>query len=140
MYSIPIEPNLLPMLQVLIREAGGKGPIFRPDKSAGERVGIPRNRAAHNFRQHLLRAGITRPALFPGDPFRKPITVHDLRGTAATWMALRGDPPLVIQHRVGHRNFSTTELYIREAEAIGKGANIGEPFPPIPERLLQSPR
>jgi Phage integrase family len=83
---------------------------------------------------------MSREARFSTDPLRKPITFHDFRGTAATWMALRGDAPLTIQQRVGHRQFSTTQLYIREAEAVGKGADIGVPFPPLPKRLLEPRR
>ena len=55
-------------------------------------------------------------------------------------MALRGDAPLTIQQRVGHRQFSTTQIYIREAEAVGKGADIGVPFPPLPKRLIEPKR
>ena len=137
-YAIPIEPNLLPLLAQLITEAGGSGPLLRADTAAGQRQGLPRNDASRKLRRHLKMAGVTREALFSSDPLRKPLTFHDLRGTAATWMALRGDAPLTIQQRVGHRQFSTTQLYIREAEVVGKGSEIGEPFPELPERLLGS--
>ena len=136
-YAVPIEPNLLPLLEMMIEEVGGKGPLLQADTKAGEKHGLPRNDASEKLRRHLRMAGVTREALFSEDPLRKPITFHDLRGTAATWMALRGDAPLTIQQRVGHRQFSTTQGYIREAEAVGKGADIGVPFPPLPERLLK---
>ncbi len=138
-YAIPIEPNLLPLLEQLIREAGGKGPLLQADRAAGQVHGLPRNDASAKLRRHLRMAGVTRSVLFADDELRKPLTFHDLRGTAATWMALRGDPPLTIQQRVGHRQFSTTSIYIREAEAVGKGAEIGEPFPALPERLVHPP-
>ena len=57
-----------------------------------------------------------------------------LRATGATWMAVRGDDPLKIKQRCGHSTFSTTEMYIREAEAVRDG--FGEVFPPLPEGLL----
>jgi len=139
-YAIPIEPSLLPLLEQLIREAGGKGPLLQADHAAGQVHGLPRNDASAKLRRHLQMAGVTRSVLFADDEHRKPLTFHDLRGTAATWMALRGDPPLVIQQRVGHTQFATTSLYIREAEAVGQGAEIGTPFPPLPERILEPVR
>jgi hypothetical protein len=48
-------------------------------------------------------------------------------------MALRGEDPLRIQRRAGHADFDTTQIYIREAEALGR--HIGEPFPPLPGAL-----
>jgi hypothetical protein len=65
------------------------------------------------------------------------VTFYDLRATGITWMALRGDNPLTIKQRAGHRRFETTEGYIREAENL-RAANPGEPFPPLPASLLGS--
>lgn len=48
-------------------------------------------------------------------------------------MAIRGDDPLKIKQRAGHATFSTTEGYIREAEAVRDG--FGEVFPPLPDEL-----
>jgi hypothetical protein len=42
-------------------------------------------------------------------------------------MVVRGDDPLKIKQRCGHTTFSTTELYIREAEAIREGFGIVVP-------------
>ena len=137
-YPIPIEPNLLPLLECMIDEVGGEGLLLQPRAERGEKVAVPRNGLAGTLRAHLQRAGVTRPALFTHDAYRKNLTFHDLRGTAATWMALRGDGPFVIQQRLGHKDPNTTYLYIREAEAVGEGADIGEPFPPLPRRLLVS--
>jgi hypothetical protein len=41
-----------------------------------------------------------------------------------------------VMQRAGHLNFSTTQGYIREAEAVGIDA--GAPFPPLPSALSQS--
>jgi pimeloyl-ACP methyl ester carboxylesterase len=60
-----------------------------------------------------------------------------LRATGITWMALRGDNPLTIKQRAGHRRFETTEGYIREAENL-RAANPGVPFPALPACLLGS--
>ena len=61
---------------------------------------------------------------------------HDLRATGITWMAVRGDEHLRIKQRAGHRGFSTTEMYIREAENLRDG--FGTPFPPLPDDLTGS--
>jgi integrase len=45
------------------------------------------------------------------------MTWHDLRATGLTWLAIRGDDPLKIKQRAGHSAFSTTEGYVRQAEA-----------------------
>jgi hypothetical protein len=49
-------------------------------------------------------------------------------------VAVRGDDPLKIKQRCGHRTFSTTELYVRDAEAVREG--FGDPFPALPAALL----
>lgn len=48
-------------------------------------------------------------------------------------MAVRGDYPLRIKQRCGHATFSTTELHIREAEAVREG--FGAVFPARPDEL-----
>jgi len=96
---------------------------------------LPSERAmARNLRRWLWKANVRRPELHVGTPTRKALTWHDLRATGATWMAVRGDDPLKIKQRCGHRTFSTTELYVREAEAVREG--FGDPFPALPAALL----
>jgi hypothetical protein len=51
-------------------------------------------------------------------------------------MAVRGDDPHKIMHRCGHKSFSTTMIYVREGEAVSEG--FGEPFPPLPDELLEN--
>ncbi|HVW30010.1 MAG TPA: hypothetical protein VHC69_31830 [Polyangiaceae bacterium] len=46
-----------------------------------------------------------------------------------TWEALAGTEPLHIMQRASHKDFKTTQGYIREAEAVGLG--VGVPFPPL---------
>ena len=85
------------------------------------------------LRQHLQTAQVTRAELFESDARRKHVTFHDLRATGITWSAVRGDDPLRIKQRAGHKAFSTTEVYIREAENLREG--FGEPFPTLPVEL-----
>lgn len=128
---IPIEPTLRLLLEALFHDA----------KSAYV-VHVPVSKRADVLREHLEQAGLKRAELFPPPSDGSvaatwaPLTFHDLRGTGVTWMALRGDEPLVIQQRAGHANFTTTQRYLREAETLGKDG--GEPFPPLPEELCQS--
>jgi hypothetical protein len=51
-------------------------------------------------------------------------------------MAIRGDEPLKIKQRAGHRSFSTTEGYIREAEQVG--AAIVAVFPALPASIYSA--
>lgn len=123
--SVPIEPNLWPLLSAMHREAGGVGRV----------VTLPRKKMADELRMHLLRAGVDRPALHARTATTKNLTFHDAgRASGATWMALRGDDPLRIQRRLGHSDFATTQIYIREAESLGR--DVGEPFPELPDALL----
>jgi hypothetical protein len=62
------------------------------------------------------------------------MTWHDLRATGATWMAVRGDTPFAIKHVLGHKSVATTEIYIREADAIREG--FGDVFPALPASLV----
>jgi hypothetical protein len=86
------------------------------------------------LRQHLQTARVARTELFTSDAHRKHITFHDLRATGITWCAVRGDDPLRIKQRAGHKAFSTTEVYIREAENLHAG--FGAVFPPLPGGLF----
>jgi integrase len=124
----PIEPEILPLLRAMHREADGKGRVAPPMLS----------KLAPMLRRCLKTAGVTRPDLFTTDATRKQITFYDLRATGITWMAVRGDAPLTIMKRAGHVRFETTDGYIREAENL-RGAGFGAPFPPLPPALFGTP-
>ena len=124
MRRFAVEPELLPLLCAMHDEANGQGPVVDMRQQKWW---------AADLRKHLELAGITREALFDTDDTRKRLRFHDLRGTGLTWMASRGDDPLMIQQRAGHRTFEMTQKYIRTAEAVGKV--IGATFPPLPDCL-----
>jgi hypothetical protein len=63
------------------------------------------------------------------------LTWHDLRATGITWCCFRGDDTSKIRQRAGHTTVPTTEIYVREAEAIRDG--FGEPFPTLPLELFR---
>jgi integrase len=126
-HRVPIDPNLRPLLAVLVAEAraeGRKRLVNMP----------PMCDLPDQLRRYLPWAGVTRAELFADDETRAPLTFHDLRATGLTWRAVRGDDALKIQRAVGHKSLATTQRYIREAEVIGR--DIGEPFPALPLGLL----
>jgi integrase len=125
MRRFAVEPELLPLLRAMHADANGQGPVVDMRQQKWW---------AADLRKHLEAAGIKREALFATDDTRKRLRFHDLRGTGLTWMAIRGDDPLKIQQRAGHRTFEMTQKYIRTAEAVGEV--IGATFPPLPDCLI----
>ncbi len=124
---VPIEAALLPLLLVMKEEGASLVIPSMPPPTGAEGL-------ANVLRADLQRAGVTREELFKSTRTRKAITFHDLRATGITWSAIRGDDPLKIQQRAGHRTFATTQGYIREAEVLREG--FGKVFPELPERLV----
>lgn len=122
-----IEPELMPLLRALHLEAGGRGRLvkFPPVEDLCEYL--------RKYLGQVIDQGGARRELLANDRTRKHLTFHDLRATGITWMAVRGDDALRIQHRAGHKDLSTTQGYIREAENAGQG--FGTPFPPLPPAL-----
>jgi hypothetical protein len=125
---VAIEPALLPMLRRMHARAGGVGRVL-PRMPTEKHL-------APMLRRHLTAAGVTRADLHNGDATRRALRFHDLRATGITWAAIRGDDPLKIKQRAGHRTFSTTEAYIREAEAVRDG--FGDVFPALPVEVVSS--
>jgi len=122
---IPIEPELVPPMRVLVAETQNR--IFKMPS-----VGVLSSKLKH----YLAQAGVQRSELFTSDATRKAITFHDLRATGITWCAVRGDDPLKIMQRAGHASFETTRGYIREAENLR--SSFGSVFPALPKSLLES--
>ena len=114
----------------------------RDEKGEGEpAVVAPAERAGHGAQPPPLAlsvANVRRAELHKGAPTRKPMTWHDLRATGITWMAVRGDDPLKSSSGAGTPTSATTEIYIREAEAVREG--FGDVFPPAARGSLESPR
>jgi len=126
---VPIESNLRPLIERLNAERQ------RSSRGTDRVLWLPDDEdRAVKLREHLLLVGVKRAELFMRDAQRKNITFHDLQATGITWMAVvRGDDPLRIKQRAGHKSFSTTEGYIREAENLSVG--FGDPFPILPAEL-----
>ncbi len=126
---VPIEPAVMPLLHAMRDEC-------EPEPEPDDRVvDMPSERTmARSLRAWLGRSGVDRPELHATSTTSKALTFHDLRATGITWMAVRGDDPLVIQQRAGHEDFATTQGYVRLAETLREG--FGEPFPELPLELL----
>lgn len=119
---VPIEPALAPLFAAL-RGLDTARVCRVPGKGQGWRL-----------REHLAAAGVKRAALFADGVAERPVTLHDLRASGITWLALAGVDALKIQRRAGHASFATTQIYIREAENLG--ADVGAPFGPLPTSFL----
>jgi integrase len=117
---VPIEPALLPLLEVMREESGGKGRL----------VSAPTWDMAEILRADLKEAGVTRADIEADDATRRPLDFHDLRHTYGTWRAIRGDDLTKISRAMGHSTTAMTEKYVNEAEAFGM---IGKPFAPLPD-------
>jgi integrase len=130
---IPIEPRLRPLVTAMHAKAKGNGEA----PPTGRVLWMPDNEdRAALLRQHLAHASVKRADLFADNDHQKHVTFHDLRATGITWMAVRGDDPLRIKQRAGHSSFSTTEMYIREAENLAAG--FGDVFPELPAELVEA--
>lgn len=125
-----LEPTILPLLRAMHRESGGRGPVVG-------RIGDERE-LAEQLRRDLLTAGVTRVELHVAsdDPPREWMRMHDLRTTGVTWMAVRGDEPMVIMARAGHADLKTTLGYVSRAALVRRG--YGSVFPELPACLLES--
>ncbi len=124
---IPIDPNLVPLLRAMKREAGDDpaAPVVEPNVEL-----------ARPFRGWLLRAGIMRAELHHATPTRKAMTFYDLRATGITWLAVAGVEPRRIMRRAGHTNFGTTMIYVRLAEELRR--DFGTPFAPLPDAIINA--
>jgi hypothetical protein len=121
--KVPIEPNLLPLLEKMHEEAGKEGKVIGAMP--------PRESLASRLRKYIEWAGVTRADLFANDETRRRIDFHDLRHTGITLRAVRGDEPLKVQRAACHDDLRTTQRYINEAQTF-EGASFGEPFPDVP--------
>jgi hypothetical protein len=123
---IPIEPELVPLLEALRTDEGANGRVLAIEETD--------RKLSRQLQRCLRLANVTRADLTTSDETRKAMTFRDLRATGITWCAVRGDDPLKIKQRAGHSTFSTTEGYIREAKNLRDG--FGEVFPPLPSSLF----
>lgn len=121
--TFPLVPELVPLLAAM---RGAPGELVAPELAApGTRL-----RIAPQFRAHLLAAGVDRARLHEASPTEEPIDFRSLRDTFATWGALAGMAPNVLQRRLGHESSTTTDGYVKAAEDV-TSEGVGAPFPDL---------
>lgn len=125
--KVPIHENVAPLLHELWKETNGTGRVLADTPYENE--------FSLQLRDWLLKAGCERRSLHETTATTRQLTFHDLRGTYATWLSLDGVEVMTIKQRMGHSNVSTTEGYVRAADAVRHIA--GKPFPPLPATMYQ---
>jgi integrase len=134
---IPIEPNLLPLVEQVVREAHEAGRALLVEMP-------PLCDLAARFRKYLGWARVARAELFRTTATSKQITFHDCRSSGATWLAIRGTAPQMIMALCGHENMETTLGYIRLAAVLAESpSTVFPPIPPavvLPQLLPQGPK
>jgi integrase len=130
---IPIEPHILPLLERTIEQAQVAGRVRLVEMP-------PLCDLAPRLRKYLEWAGVARAELYRTTETSKQMTWHDLRATAATWLAIRSTPPQMIMALCGHENMETTLGYVRLAAVLH--VDPTSVFPPIslPQSLPQGPK
>ncbi len=108
--SLPIEPELLPILKAMGEGAAPEALVVPLVRKLGK------HKLAPMFRKHLQAAGGCRPAIFVESPTHEMVGFRALRDTYCTWSAIDGRPIERVQTRAGHENMSTTRGYYREVE------------------------
>lgn len=91
---VPLMPGAVAALQVMLKAEVGPVWIF-----SGKPV--TNHTLSHWFKRTARLAGVPETHL------------HDLRHTAATWMAARGVSERIIQEVMGHASITTTQIYTR---------------------------
>jgi hypothetical protein len=126
--TIPIEPNLLPLLRRMHELAGGKGLVV-PALSK-----VNPDTIAKLTLRHFEQAGCKRARLYKSTGAERHVVFRSWRDAGCTWSIVRGDGIERVQRRAGHKLISTTQRYVIEAE--NRGATFGTPFPPLPADLI----
>lgn len=126
-FPVEAEPEILPLLRVLVREAGEDGRLVG-------QLGDPHHLAAI-LRGDLWIAGVRRAELHTMTRTREWMTLHDLRTTGITWMAVRGDPALTMMARAGHHTVEQTKQYTDGAALVRRVYD--QVFPPLPACLIE---
>lgn len=124
--TFPLVASLVPLLEVL---RGAPNELVVPALARNE------ERIAQKFRAHLAAAGVKRPRLYTTTDTEEAVDFRSLRDAHATWQALAGLSPMVLQRRLGHVSHTTTAGYCKQAEDVSGGA-IGEPFGPLDVLLV----
>lgn len=94
-HTVPLVPDALSILER--RKAQSESPFVFPGEGASGHLRDPK-RAWHRL---LKRADI------------KDLTMHDLRRTFGSYLAINGASPFIIGKALGHKNIKSTQVYAR---------------------------
>jgi integrase len=90
--------------------------VFTTDD--GERMYV--RHLAHQLREHLVIAGVNRPALFAKTEKRLRFRVHDLRGTFVTLALANGKTETWVVDRTGHKSSGMVANYRSTARSAAE--------------------
>jgi integrase len=125
--EVPIEPALLPLLRILVKERKS-GPLLDVPSGQGS------NGTADLMKLDLERAKLTRAALYRDDAHVMPFNFHGTRHTAITHWAVAGKSQLFLLTVCGHLDVTMTRRYLGKAASVS--AKFGTPHPPLPASVL----
>jgi integrase len=139
--TIPIEPELRPLLLALVAEDEARKELERAEgtePTEAPLLDVPRadgkGGAADITRADLERAEVTRADLTRDDDTHMPYTFHGHRHTCITHWAVAGRGELFLLTAGGHTDVEMTKRYLAQASSLS--AKFGTPHPPIPASLL----
>ncbi len=127
--SVVMSPETAEALQrYLLGRKIDSGPVFRSMNNSD--VGASPRQISERMSSYMAGAGIKHGA-YDG------VSAHALRHTAAEEMAKAASDLRVVSQFLGHQNFATTQIYLRnevegQAEAMTARAAERNPPPPIP--------
>ena len=84
--SIPVNAALRPLLKRICKRTASGAPILPVLGTLNDKF------RAKLFREHLRKAGVTRPRLFFETATRRQVDVRSCRDSGITWLALAGVP------------------------------------------------
>jgi integrase len=124
---VPIEPELRPLLKLLVKERP-EGPLVDCPRSDGG------SGASALINEDLPKAGVTREELLLDDAHHQPFTFHGCRHTAITHAYVAGRNETFLKIVYGHTHSEMTRRYL-DAVALTR-STFGTPFPPLPPSIL----
>jgi len=105
--TIPIDSALLPLLETMHEEAGGKGRVFPVVPSETE--------MSRNLRFYLEKAGVDRPSLLTTTASLALTWYRGTRSTGMTWEAVRGLDGTKLMQRAGPPRREPLRRSVRDA-------------------------
>jgi len=140
--EVPIHPNLMPLLMQMRAEAGGteaKDKRIVPLATAVRDVEKIPTMLRRHIEATALASGIDLDELVKGSEELMAFDARSWRTTGCSWHAMLGTDSYALARWAGHESPDITwGHYAKQGPDLRR--RHGEPFPPLPERLLDPPR